>query len=411
MLRSRGLLPGLAAVSILLLLLVLFAPGAQIRAEAEGRGALNSLVGGLSGTLNPAEGTTEEAILSMAERLHITLVEVKLFEEEEESTLVMANVKNALNVRSEPDEEAEKVGMLYKDCGGTILERVDGWTKLKSGNLVGWANDDYLLFDEEAEAMAKEVGITLAVVNTETLRVRSGPGTDEGVLGLVPNGEVLEVVEMVEFTSEEAEAVEEPLPAASVSGNDAEDENDPHVYDEAETTEEAGEAPVVWVCVDYEGKDGYISAEYVTTSFHVDAGETIEEIKAREKAEAEAKRHVNYDAISTDADTARLLAALIQCEAGGECYDGQVAVGAVVMNRVRSGAYPNTIYGVIFASGQFTPAMNGKVGTLYNSGKISQSCINAANEAISGVSNVGSCTHFRRNDGREGIVIGNHVFY
>ncbi len=408
MLRSRGLLPGLAAVSILLLLLVLFAPGAQIRAEAEGRGALNSLVGGLSGTLNPAEGTTEEAILSMAERLHITLVEVKLFEEEEESTLVMANVKNALNVRSDPDEEADKVGMLYKDCGGTILERVDGWTKLKSGNLVGWASDDYLLFGEEAEAMAAEVGITLAVVNTETLRVRSGPGTEEGVLGLVPNGEVLEVVEMVEFTSEEAEAVEEPLSAASVSGNDAEDENDPHVYDEAETAEEA---PVVWVCVDYEGKDGYISAEYVTTSFHVDAGETVEEIKAREKAEAEAKRHVNYDAIATDADTIRLLGALIQCEAGGESYEGQIAVGAVVMNRVRSGAYPNTIYGVIFASGQFTPAMNGKVGTLYNSGKISQSCINAATEAINGVSNVGSCTHFRRNDGREGIVIGNHVFY
>ncbi|MCR4896375.1 MAG: cell wall hydrolase [Lachnospiraceae bacterium] len=256
--------------------------------------------------------------------------------------------------------------------------------------------------------MAAEVGITLAVVNTETLRVRSGPGTEEGVLGLVPNGEVLEVVEMVEFTSEEAEAVEEPLSAASVSGNDAEDENDPHVYDEAETAEEA---PVVWVCVDYEGKDGYISAEYVTTSFHVDAGETVEEIKAREKAEAEAKRHVNYDAIATDADTIRLLGALIQCEAGGESYEGQIAVGAVVMNRVRSGAYPNTIYGVIFASGQFTPAMNGKVGTLYNSGKISQSCINAATEAINGVSNVGSCTHFRRNDGREGIVIGNHVFY
>jgi uncharacterized protein YgiM (DUF1202 family) len=411
MLRSKGLLPGLTAVGVFLLLLVLLAPGAQIRAEAKGRGALNSLVGGLSGTLNPSEGTTEDAILSMAERLHITLVEVKLFEEEEESTLVMANVKNALNVRSEPDEEAEKVGMLYKDCGGTILERQDGWTKLKSGNLVGWANDDYLLFDEEAEAMAEEVGITLAVVNTETLRVRSGPGTDEGVLGLVPNGEVLEVVEVVEIIpgeEEEEDDDDEPLASAITDEEDA-DENDPHVYDEEVKEEEA--APVIWVCVDYEGKDGYISAEYVTTSFHVDAGETIEEIKAREKAEAEAKRHVNYDAISTDADTARLLAALIQCEAGGECYDGQVAVGAVVMNRVRSGAYPNTIYGVIFASGQFTPAMNGKVGTLYNSGKISQSCINAANEAISGVSNVGSCTHFRRNDGREGIVIGNHVFY
>ena len=47
-----------------------------------------------------------------------------------QSTLVMANVKSALNVRSEANEDADKVGKLYKDCGGLILERRDGWTKL-----------------------------------------------------------------------------------------------------------------------------------------------------------------------------------------------------------------------------------------------------------------------------------------
>ena len=166
-----------------------------------------------------------------------------------------------------------------------------------------------------------------------------------------------------------------------------------------------------WVCIDYEGADGYVSSEYVVLDFQIDAGETMEEIKAREEAEAEAKRHVNYGAYTTDADTTLLLAALIQCEAGGESYDGQLAVGAVVMNRVRSGAYPDSIHGVIYASGQFTPALNGKVNALYESGKIKSSCIQAAQEAVSGVSNVGACTHFRRNNGREGIVIGNHVFY
>ena len=65
-----------------------------------------------------------------------------------------------------------------------------------------------------------------------------------------------------------------------------------------------------------------------------------------------------------------LLAALIQCEAGEEPYEGQVAVGAVVMNRVRSGAYPNTVKGVIYASGQFTPAGSGQVGRVVASGKI-----------------------------------------
>ena len=58
--------------------------------------------------------------------------------QEEELELVMTNVSNTLNVRKEPDEEAEKIGYLYADCGGTILERKDGWTKLESGGLIGW---------------------------------------------------------------------------------------------------------------------------------------------------------------------------------------------------------------------------------------------------------------------------------
>jgi len=95
----------------------------------------------------------------------------------------------------------------------------------------------------------------------------------------------------------------------------------------------------------------------------------------------------------------------------GESYEGQLAVGAVVMNRVRSSAYPDTVHGVIYASGQFTPALNGKVNRVLESGKIYPSCIQAAEEALSGVSNVGDMTHFRRNNGREGLVIGNHVFY
>ena len=145
--------------------------------------------------------------------------------------------------------------------------------------------------------------------------------------------------------------------------------------------------------------------------FQIDSGETMEEIAAREAAEQEAKRHVNYGEYTTDADTKMLLAALIQCEAGGEGYEGQLAVGAVVMNRVRSGAYPDSIHGVIYASGQFTPAMTGKLNSVYESGNISSSCIQAAEDAIAGVSNVGDLTHFRRNNGREGLVIGNHVFY
>ncbi|MBR1478321.1 MAG: cell wall hydrolase [Lachnospiraceae bacterium] len=283
------------------------------------------------------------------------------------SNLVMANVKSALNVRKEPNEDSDKVGKLYKDCGGTIVERKDGWTKLKSGNLEGWASDEYLLFDEDAVELANDVGRLVATVNADTLRVRKEADPSAGIWGLLPRGEIVDVVD--------------------------------------NSNEE-------WALIDYEGEDGYINAQYLVFDFRIDAGETLEEIKAREAAEREAKRHVNYGAYTANADQTLLLAALIQCEAGNQPYEGQVAVGAVVMNRVRSGAYPDSIHGVIYASGQFTPALNGKVNSVYESGKIKQSCIEAAKEALSGVSNVGAATHFRRNNGsREGIIIGNHVFY
>lgn len=325
-------------------------------------GSLDSLKGGLSAVLNPGSVGLAETEKTYAGEWDLELWN----EEEQESTLVMANVKSALNVRSEASEDADKIGKLYKDCGGTILERRDGWTKLQSGNIVGWASDQYLLFGEDAVSLANDVGRAVATVDTEAVRVRREPGTESDVLGNLPRGEIVEVL---------------------------------------------GENQDGWVCVDYDGEDGWVFSDYVSLDFLIDAGETMDEIKAREEAEREAKRHVNYGQYTTDADTTLLLAALIYCEAGGESYEGQLAVGAVVMNRVRSSAYPDSIHGVIYASGQFTPALNGKVNKVYESGKIRESCVRAAEEAISGVSNVGDMTHFRRNNGRDGIVIGNHVFY
>lgn len=355
----------LSAVLTGMLMSVILFMQAGMAAQAGSTDYLENMRGGIASVLNPSSTSSDEIVDAMARELNIELIP-QVEEEDEGGTLVMANVQNALNVRSDASEDAEKVGKLYKDCGGIILERRDGWTKLQSGNIIGWASDEFLLFGEDARALANDVGRMIATIDTETLRVRTEPGADAGVLGLLPKGDIVEVL--------------------------------------SKDNEE-------WVCIDYEGMDGYVSAEYVVLDFQIDSGETMEEIRIREEAEAEAKRHVNYGAYTTDADTTMLLAALIQCEAGSEAYEGQVAVGAVVMNRVRSGAYPNSIHGVIYASGQFTPALNGKVNAVYESGNVKSSCVQAANDALAGVSNVGDCTHFRRNDGRDGIVIGNHVFY
>ena len=108
-----------------------------------------------------------------------------------------------------------------------------------------------------------------------------------------------------------------------------------------------------------------------------------------------------------------LLAALIQAEAGNQPYEGQVAVGAVVMNRVRSSAYPNTIQGVISAPGQFGPAATGQVASIMASGPKS-SCMQAAQAAINGETTVGTFTHFKSASSPvsgPSVVIGGHVFY
>ena len=284
---------------------------------------------------------------------------------QEETDLVMANVQVAMNVREEADEESAKIGLLYKDCGGRILERKDGWTRLRSGDLVGWANDDYLLFGEDAEALANEVGNLIVQIETDTLCVRREPETDAETLGFIPRDEELEII---------------------------------------------GELDDEWISVNYEGETGYVSSEYVDGDFHIDEGETLIAINKREEAEREAKLTANRGAVVVGGDDTRLLAALIFCEAGIETYNGKLAVGAVVMNRVRSAAYPNTISGVIFASGQFTPAMNGKVARVYG-GDIPESCWEAARAAINGETNVGDATHFRRAGNHEGLLIDRQVFW
>lgn len=112
-------------------------------------------------------------------------------------------------------------------------------------------------------------------------------------------------------------------------------------------------------------------------------------------------------AVSTDDVT--LLAALIYCEAGNQSYEGQVAVGAVVMNRVYSSLFPNTISEVIYQSGQFTPAYSGSLDSALANG-VPSTCYDAATAAINGENPVGDALYFNAGSGT-GIQIGDHQFY
>lgn len=132
-----------------------------------------------------------------------------------------------------------------------------------------------------------------------------------------------------------------------------------------------------------------------------------EERKAAEEAARIAAEKAAAEAAAQEEK--ELLASLIFCEAGNQPYEGQVAVGAVVMNRVKSGSYPDTISDVIYQSGQFTPAMTGWLDSVRASSGYTESAMQAAEDALAGSNPVGDCLYF--STGGWGMQIGDHYFH
>ena len=135
-----------------------------------------------------------------------------------------------------------------------------------------------------------------------------------------------------------------------------------------------------------------------------------EEIRKSKLAAQSAWRDISE--ITFTEEDRYLLANLIYCEAGGEPYEGQVAVGAVVINRLLSAVFPNTLSGVIYQRKQFEPVATGRLALALAENRATEKCYRAADEAMRGVTNVGNCVFFRTPiPGLTGINIGGHVFY
>jgi cell wall-associated NlpC family hydrolase len=161
-------------------------------------------------------------------------------DEQDFSGLVIAQVNNYVNVRSTPSEDGEIVGKLYDKSVGEFIEEDNGWYKITSGNCTGYVKAEYCVTGEEAQALAKEVGTTYAIVNTTTLKVRQEANTDSAVLGLVPINEELVVVEELDG----------------------------------------------WVKISIEEGDGYVSREFVNLRTDFVSAESKEEEEARLAKEA-----------------------------------------------------------------------------------------------------------------------------
>lgn len=156
---------------------------------------------------------------------------------------------------------------------------------------------------------------------------------------------------------------------------------------------------------DYEAKQDELAQDIEALQKQLE-----EELRLSKKAAGSTWRSIS-DVTFAEGDR-YLLANLIYCEAGGEPYEGQVAVGAVVINRVLSSVFPDTVTGVIYQNRQFSPVGSGRLALALAQNRATESCYRAADEAMSGYTNVGNCVFFRTPiPGLEGIVIGGHVFY
>ncbi len=263
--------------------------------------------------------------------------------------LVTVTGKTALNVREEPDADSAWVGKMYAGSGGVILEEQDGWTKIQSGSVTGWVSNDYIVSGDAGRAMVlKECELVIEVLS-DALKVRSAPTTaEENKIRAIYGKETYPVV-----------------------------------------SEQEG-----WVEIEYsEDKTGWVTSEYVRIRY------SYENAKSRRQIEEEeaAKKRVNVKrtsraAQSASVDDTTLLACLIQCESG--TYEGQLAVANVILNRVNSSKYPNSISGVIYAAGQFGPVSSGALARRLEKGP-SATAVQAATDALNGTNNIGSFVHFR----------------
>ena len=297
-------------------------------------------------------------------------------EEEEWQDKLMADVDDYLCVRAKADKDSEVVGKMYKGDRAVIKKEGKTWTKIESGNVKGYVKNEYCVFGTDALEYAKKNCDTVAKVETDGLRVRSEADVNASVVKAVGKGDKL----VVDTKADEVEG---------------------------------------WVAVKLNSKTCYVSAEYVTVKLDTGKAITIaEEQAAKKKAAASSSNGQTTNtstapgnSLAASADEETLLAALIQCEAGGCGVECMTAVAAVVINRVHSGSYPNTIYGVIYQRGQFGPASSGRLEQRLANG-VSSSARQAAQAALAGSDPTGGAKSFKlASSGHAGVVIGPIVFY
>ena len=292
------------------------------------------------------------------------------------SGIGVIDAKDMLDIHAEANTASAVIGQVMEDGHVAILAKYNDWVQIQAGEIAGWVPAENLV---ETEISNEEA----VAANEQVIAERTGETASED-----------------EFFAEEEVQQDETAALQAEASEAAQNE-----IEEVQATEEAARIEAEAQAKAAAEEAARIEAEAQAKA----AAEEAARIAAEAQQAALAAQAAQTAAISSE--ELKLLANIIYCEAGSESYVGKVAVGNVIMNRVKSASQPNTITEVVYAKGQFSPVRNGSLQRALSSDKADAACYQAAIEALAGAQPVGGKLFFRRNNGRSGQVIGHHVFY
>ena len=291
------------------------------------------------------------------------------------SGIGVIDAKDMLDIHAEANTASAVIGQVMEDGHVAILAKYNDWVQIQAGEIAGWVPAENLV---ETEISNEEA----VAANEQVIAERTGATASED-----------------EFFAEEEVQQDETAALQAEASEAAQNE-----IEEVQAAEEAAR-----IEAEAQAKAAAEEAAQLAAQAQAKAAEEAARIEAEAQQAALAAQAAQTAAIS--AEELKLLANIIYCEAGSESYVGKVAVGNVIMNRVKSASQPNTITEVVYAKGQFSPVRNGSLQRALSSDKADAACYQAAIEALAGAQPVGGKLFFRRNNGRSGQVIGHHVFY
>lgn len=352
------------------------------------------------------------------------------------SSIGMIDTADLLDIHAEADAGSEVVGQVMDEGHVAILTKGDGWVQIQAGNIIGWVPADNLI--------EKEISNEEAVAANEEVIGRQAKELEQDNIEAETQEEQAEAQEeQTEVQTETLESVQDMTAAEDVADAEAfarevavsvqkadldksqeeaakraAREAEELIKAQAEAAERAQKeaAAIIKAQQEAAARAAAEAAAQAEAQLRAQQEEAARAAAAAAQAEAEkaaeaARRQAILSANGITEEDLYLLANIIYCEAGCEPYIGKVAVGNVVMNRVKSNRQPNTIQGVVYAKGQFSPVRNGSLERALRRSSADESCYQAALEALSGAKPVGDKLFFRRVNGRPGQVIGHHVFY